>query len=282
MFGTGNVYWLDDLNGDSFTFFNKTRTLDSTYFIIFSTDGYVQIYIDTNEMITCDGLFRSMDSIDNSSRLSYKIEGNAGNKILKFQWKNLKIRSGQPGNFVNFQIWIYQATSIIEYHYGPSSASNAAGYTQATGPSVGITYNDFGFTQVYEKIWLHNLPSNLSIDSAKVLSYPNIKGVPPEGTVYRFIPRSIVASVEATGGPDNFSISPNPSRGDFKLLLSRPLVVEAIISLTDVQGKVVHTQLAPAGSNDITISPVLPTGTYMIRILSGDKKYCSVIVIGHE
>src|SRR5690606_35693359 len=103
--------------------------------IMFSNSGHMQVN-DDSSFIIIDGIFTYLDSIDNNTKLSYKAEHIGSSKILKVQWKNLAIRNGQAGNFVNFQIWLYQSNGTFEIHYGPSSTNNQSGYTSATGPNV--------------------------------------------------------------------------------------------------------------------------------------------------
>ncbi len=275
LFGTGTNWWLNDLNGDTMTFFNKARVLDSFRYISFSTNGNFTIIPDSNELIICDALFRTMDSIDANSRLSYVIEGTGMNSVVKVQWKNLSIQSGQPGNFVNFQIWLYYKSGIIEYRYGPSSANNASGYTTVSGPSIGLSYNKADFSQVFEKIWLHNTPANLLVDSARAVMFPNIQGVPPAGTVYRFVPRALISSVTNLAKEVNvMHVYPNPASAALTIKFNQPLAKDALLTIQDVSGKLVSKQKLAGARREFQINlTALPAGLMLFNVSSGDGEW---------
>ncbi|HEY9178422.1 MAG TPA: T9SS type A sorting domain-containing protein, partial [Flavipsychrobacter sp.] len=224
------------------------------------------------------GLLRHLDSIDNTSKISYRIDGASGNKILKVQWKNVQIRTGQPGNFVNLQIWLHQS-GVIEYRYGPSSASNASGYTQATGPSVGISYSPFDLSPIFEKIWIYGTPPNIMIDSAKNLNFPNISGVPANGTVYRFAPKNL--SIKAFENSDGFSVYPNPANTALNIstqIYNTPVKA----SLIDMQGRIVSELLLDGQTKEHSISVAhLPDGIYEIRLQTKQMAITRKIEIRH-
>ena len=116
------------LNGETFTFYGKTYPMDGIKKTVgFTNAGNIRID-DDSTFIIVDAALQYLDSIDANSGMSYKLEGSGNNKILKMQWKNMKIRTGAADNFCNFQVWVYQANGILEIHYGPSK-SNETGYT---------------------------------------------------------------------------------------------------------------------------------------------------------
>lgn len=265
VFAEGDPYEVKALYGETFNFFNKQWTMDTTTKgILIFPNAFIEVIEDSNFLI-CDALLRYLDSIDNTSKISYKIDGAGNKKILKVQWKNLKVRSGQPGNYVNLQIWAYQEHGMIEYRYGPSSASNASGYVQATGPSVGISYSPFSFSPMFEKIWIYGTPPNIIIDSAKNMNFPNIWGVPSNGTVYRFVPKTL--SVSAINMAEGFSVNPNPA--DDKIVISSAIVFNEplTIKLLDMNGRLLNEQIMKAGTGELSV-PVsqLTTGMYQIHI----------------
>lgn len=192
-YGVGDLYHID-LSGETFWFYNipfrfgglKSFTMQQ---------GNIRIDNDS-ALIIVDGIFCYLDSIDATSDMSYRIEGKSGEKIVKTQWRNAKIREGEAVNFVNLQIWVYQATGVIEIHYGPSSPNNQAGFNTTTGPQVGMFFARDDFSKVFGKLWVNGSPTKHTLDSAKNLSFKAMSGVPVNGTIYRFIPRFALSGVK--------------------------------------------------------------------------------------
>lgn len=258
--------------GETLNLFGKAYPIDNVnYKISFSSTGHLRID-DPNDIIILDGLFYYMDSIDVNSTLSYKIEGSTGNKILSMQWKNLKVQSGPAGNFVNFQMKLYQATGIFEIHYGPSSSNNSSGYTTSSGPNIGLFTSPQDFSSMKEKIWVNGLPPNITLDSARNLVFNGIAGVPAEGTVYRFIPKMVATGVANTATEDKpFTILNNAST--ITVQATSALAEPVTVLLTGIDGKTVANQKMAKGSIRMSIPTTqLADGIYTITIHTAGKK----------
>lgn len=255
-FSSGDLHPID-LTGETFWFYKTPFTFGGIKTFHLQTNGNIRIDNDSSAIIV-DGAFIFLDSIDNNSEISYKVEGTSGNKIVKVQWKNLKIRTGQPNNYINVQIWVYQATGIIEIHYGPSSASNASGFTESgatAGINVGIFYAPDNFSKFYEKLWLNNEPSNLVIDSSTQLVFKALKGVPPNGSVYRFVPKFSLVSSPEIKGDKLVTMYPNPTANIVHFTVPQSGIV------TDITGK---TVIAFTEAETINVSGLSP-GTYLLK-----------------
>lgn len=282
VFATGDEVEITALNGTTFNLFGKSWTMDGiTKGILIFPNGLVEAIDTTGELMVFDGLFRSLDSIDNTSKISYKIDGAVGSKILKAQWKNVKIQSGQAGNFVNLQIWLYQ-NGIIEYRYGPSSANNASGYTTSTGPSVGIFYSPSDVSQIYQKLWVYGLPPSLQFDSSKTISFPNISGVPANGTVYRFVPKTVAASVNAVTEKSLLNVFPNPANETLNIMLDEVSNTKTSIALYTIDGKLLKEYTLLPNKNKISIQVTdIPTGIYTLQYTRGNTISNKTIEIAH-
>lgn len=243
-----DLYWVDELIGETFYFYGLPYKFDTSakYFFI-QSNGDLRIDNDS-ALAIIDGAFTYLDSIDAQSSVSYKIEGSSGNKIIKVQWKNLKLRVGQPGNYLNMQLWVYQQNGVVEIHYGPRSASNASGFNINTGPQVGMFLSGFAFTQCLEKLWVNGSPTSPTLDSNANYVFKAMSGIPAEGTLYRFTPR-FLTGIKKPEGKLHFQSYPNPvkdvlylDRKDSytlydatgKLLFIFPEVME--INLSDLPG----------------------------------------------
>jgi len=203
------LYRLSELEGQKFRWFNTSFNLDSIK--TFHIQPYANLRFDNDSsLIIVDGAFTYLDSINESSSISYSIEGSTGEKLIKVQWKNLKVRVGKADNFVNLQIWVNQKTGVFEIHYGPVSANNQSGFNTSTGPQVGIFYSRDNFTKCYEKLWIKGSPTDPKQDSLANYSFLAMSGIPLEGVVYRFIPKFKDLSINDKITKKQLMISPNP------------------------------------------------------------------------
>jgi hypothetical protein len=62
--------------------------------------------------IDFDGLFVPGLISKTGSAMNYEINGTAPNRIIKFEWKNAGLINADTGNFVNFQMWMYESMSF--------------------------------------------------------------------------------------------------------------------------------------------------------------------------
>ncbi len=273
--------WIFELVGESFNLFDKAYKIDNVKtYIEFSNNGFMRVQDDTS-LIVVDAMFTQVDSIDNTTALSYVVEGTSGNKILKVQWKNLALTNGQPGNYVNYQIWLHQATGIFEIFYGPSSASNSSGFNTTNGPNIGLFYAPQSFAKMYEKIWLNGAPGNYTIDSARTISFSAVSGAPPSGTILRYIPKKVAVSVPAMKEA-NIEIFPNPADDKINIRLSAPLTEQAKVLLYDVKGRVVKSYDA-TNTSQLSI-PVggVAEGMYEIKLMTRESVTTSKVEIRHK
>jgi hypothetical protein len=208
-FASGSFIFID-LAGETFKFYDVPFAFGGIKTLAMQPNGNARVDNDSSAIII-DGAFGYLDSIDNISELSYKVEGPAGNRIVKMQWKHLKCRAGQDSNYINLQIWLYQQSGVIECRYG-SSYKNASGFTTTTGPQVGIFYGDDDFTKIYQKLWVTNTPANIILDSAKTFTFKAMAGIPANGTVYRFVPRFGLLSINMPTQNAHIGLYPNPAQ----------------------------------------------------------------------
>ncbi len=214
-------YRVRELEGEPYKWYNTLFKIDSIKTIHIQPYGNLRFDNDSS-LIIVDGAFMFLDSIDQTSSISYKIIGNKEDRLLKVQWKNLRARSGKPGNFVNLQIWVYQRSGVFEVHYGPSSATNQSGFDQSNGPQIGIFYSLDDFTKCFEKLWVYGKPHEIKLDTLANYSFRAMLGVPGEGVVFRFVPKFKGLAVHTLEtGNDHMMTYPNPVTGDM-LYINRP------------------------------------------------------------
>ena len=210
---TGNLYWLDELSGSTYYYYGQRFVLDTVSKVMYiQSRGNLRIDNDS-QMVIIDGAFGYLDSLDLQSSVSYKQGSVNGETVFIAQWKNMHWRNGQSGNYLNFQIWVYQKSGLVELRYGPSSASNASGYTASNGPMAGMFFTRSDFTKCYEKLWITGSTSNYKLDSNANYSFSGMWGVPPLGTVYRFTPR-FLTNVQSHPKKKAIFMYPNPVKNE--------------------------------------------------------------------
>ncbi len=199
-----------EIPGESIDFFGLDFNFGGITTYYFQTFGNLRIDNDSSAVIV-DGIFADLDPIDDNTSISYRIEGESESLIIKVQWKNVAIANGDPNNFVNFQIWVYQYSGVIELRYGPQSDNNATGFTTDNGPYAGIFYSPDTFTSMYEKLWLSGQPDNLQEDGSPNFYFERLLGIPAEGAILRFTPTGISTGVGNEISTSNeLNIYPNP------------------------------------------------------------------------
>lgn len=148
------------------------------------------------------------------SPISYLIDGTAGNRIVKIEWKNAGFWDDTTvSDFIDFQVWIYEGTNVIEYRYGPNQVNNPSeSYEMEDGPVVAMAPLVDNDAQMFVQpaLFLTGNPVNPTVTVLNGNDFPlgSLVGSIPEGTVYRFIPKPLSTDDFAK---DTFQIFPNPS-----------------------------------------------------------------------
>jgi len=250
-----------DLEGETISLYGLDFDFGGITTFVIQALGNVRIDNDSSAILL-DGL-RSLEinSIDGTSQLSYLFDGEPGSYVIKTEWKNHTLLSGDEGNFFNFQIWVYQETGVIEFRYGPRSDDNALGVTEENGPYIGIAYAPDNFFFYYEKLWLSGEIDDLQIEEDPNTLFDTMLGIPAEGTIYRFSPTFLSAHF-ASGKEElkHFTIAPNPASASI-LIQGLPEPITRLF-IMDLQGRVIAQY---AESDQIDVSS-LDSGIYMILV----------------
>jgi hypothetical protein len=259
---------LQDLQGETFNFFDVAFPFGPFKAISIGEAAFLRIDNDSS-IIIIDAAFTYMNEIDATSKRSYKITGSSGNKILVVQYKNMELQYGPTGNFINTQIWYYQQSGIIEIHYGPRSLNNASGYNTIQGPNIGIFYSPNNFSSCYEKIWCEGSPTNLVLDSAANFNFDAMSGVPDNGTMYRFTPRTQTlnaVSIKEVKNESILKLLPNPANN--KLTISGNKINSSIF-IYGTNGQLLKETVNVSEVIELDVSD-LPEGIYFARTLTGN------------
>jgi len=150
------------------------------------------------------------------SPIDYELTGEPGERILKIQWINAGIidhGGDDPDDFVNFQIWIYESSNILEVHYGASQTSDLSfGYNEGPGVRFWNIEDNWGIC-VYD---YQNAPSWQWIEFDGPYGGCMIDGAPNEQMVFVFYPSSTVAVNETVANNQvGFSVAYNSVLKEF-------------------------------------------------------------------
>ena len=157
-----------DLFDSSFT----TLNVNSNGFL-FDSIGNAEIMIGMSRIDLVDGAF--LIDFNYPIPITYLTEGTAGTKIFKIEWKLANVWGADSTNVVNYQIWIYEATGNIEFHFGSGllgsmSTLSVQKYTQPPYFDDGISLNGDPLN-----------PQTSTLINQSIDNYPN------SGTVYTFV-----------------------------------------------------------------------------------------------
>jgi len=203
-----SVSWWDDAIGSftlPFTFKLFEDTVPTLYFYdAYLTDDTANENYEIN--VFGAGIW------GNSSPVSYQMEGTTPNRIYKVEWTDIGFDnySDVASANIQFQLWLYETTNVIEIHFGNSYVPDAAtAYDGLTGPEIDlINYNDI--PSYYFS--LQGIPAapTATNDSNVVLT-----GTPPLNTVYRFSPH--LESVPQITPQKEITFYPNPANDNFTI-----------------------------------------------------------------
>jgi hypothetical protein len=222
-----------------------------------------------------DIIDRGYDGAASLSNISYITEGAVGSRICKIEWNNVGFYDGAVDangdriDFLNFQLWLYETTDVIEIRFGPKSITDlAAAFAGDPGSFVGLLddYNcatdNFDGTQLF----LGGTPASPTFyENAFNVndSIVYLDGVIPSATVYQFTPVSTVSTEElAAAAP--FSIVPNPADFELRLLADHGVEEEILRAhIVDLHGKVLLSDLE--FNQSISVAE-LQSGLYFVQV----------------
>jgi hypothetical protein len=256
-----------------FTFELSSYTLDSIYFGL-GVGAVVSTEIDTNYEADFIIIPFGADLIDrgdisgiSQSPISYKVEGAAGSRIFKLEWKNAGFYDEADSlntlnDYVNIQLWLYEGTNDIEFHYGPNMITDASiNYYGNTGPYIGMSNYDFT-----NKYLLSGDPANpVMVDSIVLLN-----GTPADGTIYKF--SKVSTSINANVNTDfNVQVYPNPVQQSAIFKINQGSFQNAELHITDVFGRRVKT-MSNLHTPEITFNrDELVNGIYFYQFIENEK-----------
>lgn len=243
--------------------------------------GLISLSSDTSGIIDAIFAFAGTDLEDRGwlsgvpvSPLRYRIDGAAPNRIFKFEVSNAgffdeEIKHKSLTDSVNFQVWVYEVSSIIEIRLGSYKISHPEDYFYLMGntPLIGYLKDyDEGAGTLRKLYSLRGFPLEPVVDSISSVSDPiNVfSKMPSTGTVYRFIPQSVAASLGEVDITSQFNVYPtqvnqlltieqnSPGKAKAQIMSASGQMINALVSLTN-------------GKNNVDVS-ALAAGIYILKV----------------
>lgn len=249
-------------------------TIAGTNYSVFSYDGSVIELFATNgtsAQLYAHGIYINDKSTTNSgtsiSPVGYKTEGTSGNRIVKIQFKNVGSASeyaflNTRNITMNFQIWLYEGTNVIEYHIGSNNVNTYLanlnelimfGLSREQGNSfISVLYGSHSTPSYGE----YTNPNQIGLNNYGMSSYPVVN------TVYRFTPSTSASNTKFI--QQGFTIYPNPVT-DVLCIETNELAIKLIesVEILDITGK----RLSMVENNFTQINvDHLALGTYVLKI----------------
>lgn len=195
------------------------------------------------------------------SPISYVTEGASPNRIFKMEWRNAGFYEelfgpGSNNESVNIQMWLHE-NGNIEYHYGPSTISQAWSDTlYAYGELiVGLAKLDYNSFSISENHFLSGSPSNATM----VDSIDQVTAWPSNGTVYKFTNPSVGVDEIPT---IEIKLYPNPAIHELRVQADADQTFD--VALIDLSGRTIKRGVM--SENQPMSLTDTPAGVYLVRL----------------
>ncbi len=223
------------------------------------------------------------DYADNGkSRISYAVSGTNGSRIAKIEFRNMGFYESDPADTANFQIWLYEGSSKIEYHAGTSHISPGM-FNPVNEGNLVMTGLMYAVENAIDAALMHmvryrngaNTDTTLLIEDG----FPNMEETmlmlydtavyPVNGAVFVFTPKT--GTAVKTIATRISSVSPNPATDRVSLELKTMPAADAEVMVYSVTGqKVVHQKIT-AMHTDISLQ-ALTKGIYLLSYYADGKR----------
>ena len=182
---------------------------------------------------------------EEGSSISYVTEGAPGSRITKVQFRNAAFlhRSAET-DFIDFQVWLYETTNVVEFHYGPQQIEDLSAIEERESQELSVG--------IMDKFLLPDLSfglsGNASMPDLVVYDWqdetrPDLQLIPEPDTYYRLAPGNLSAR-EIRNFSTRIDLFPNPAGDRFKL--ATDLDCQQIL-LFDANARLLKTWESPRG-----------------------------------
>jgi len=214
------------------------------------------------------------DNTHRSPSVSYESCGCAGAVMMKIQYKEFSLKGGTEEDFINFQVWLYESTGMIEFHYGPGNVSSASAcFGGQTGPMTGIRTTIPGAEEVLYSLLLTSYSFGPDTSMSPLPVY--LEGIPDNGQVYIFEPLMTTSfELHSISEGNPYLVADElPVNIGIRFYKSQPGLTR--VEMADLTGRLRYVTSFPnlqTGSNTIRIPLMnLQPGLFFVRLRDGSK-----------
>ena len=212
------------------------------------------------------------------SPIRYEISGSIPNRIAKIEVANAGFYDeysdhNTADDSVNFQMWFYESSNIVEMHFGPSYMLHYEDYVYNDSGVVNMGYLkhlDWNTGNVVNFYYLKgDTASALAIDSTNNLMdvlNGGISAWPSNGTIYRFTPPTL--SVKNAMAVLK-QVSAYPTSAQQELFIENGSNENISYNVVSMTGATISKGKALKGKTKIDVSNV-PAGNYIIQLSNGE------------
>lgn len=222
---------------------------------------------------------RGLLSATPKSPLRHMTSGVTPNRIFKFEVSNAGFKEesyfySTLNDSVNYQIWIYETTGVIEFRYGTSQVTHPSDYfflggSPLIGYSIDLNLSDTTFSKAYTLVGNSNSPTVDSFYDFSSLP-PVMSSYPANGTVYRFIPKSVAASIETSSLAAKFKVYPTFTADNITVIAENNSATSG--KFIDLNGRVITVlPKIQQGKNIFDVSN-LAAGSYLLEISNSEGR----------
>ncbi|MDB5034048.1 MAG: C-terminal target protein [Chlorobi bacterium] len=206
---------------------------------------------------------------DNTSSISYRLDGVPGQQVLKVQWKNMRMVGNPDGDFVNVQMWLNQKDNSMEVHVGPNHVTGTAAYYSYTGPAIGGFVASADFSVYYNTFHLTGNPAKPGTDRKQ--GYYPMGGTPAEGTIYHFSYKAPSSVDERVRDAAAVGFIPNPCADRSRIELPADMSgTHPTLIVHDLLGREL-LRVDNVASGDYIERGGLAPGAYVVTLRDGDR-----------
>lgn len=215
-----------------------------------------------------------MDEISKSP-ISYVIDGTVGNRIVKIEWSNVGfLEDTTEEDFMNFQVWLYEAGNVIEYRYGAKQINNAQevfidddGIAIGFYPSLELEDWDYIGQDCYILTGTTTNPVMQTVTPQQFENEgtDNFTGMIAENTVITFTPSTLSTKINSKF--EEIIIYPNPVVTDI-IYISGTNDIKSV-EIYDLLGKKLRN--ATVNNNSINVNN-LQKGAYLLKLETANGK----------
>ena len=207
----------------------------------------------------------SIDSLVSVSPISYKTSGSNGSEILKIEWRNVGFFEDEALTYyMNFQLWMYEGSDMIEIHFGNSNVDDNFWYQEMNFSGFVDANLDF---ETAAGFILREVNGVYQFDYSQLEEEPTYyyTSVPENGTVFRFYPEYAIGTEEVKTAVKTY---PNPVNN--YLFIENKLGTELSYKVMSLDGIVVNIGNSCLSKIQLDLSELKP-GVYLLSYKSSGK-----------